>query len=316
VRSGVSFQTLVFVLSRAARALAARAATRRIRTESAENKSTLRSAAPTMLLASARRFASRPALGAVAARQLAPPFMVRASPLCKLPEAPWKAGNADAENAPAAAAAGQDDEGADQRLRDAQNIASAQGANHLGGLRGKKRGPEDFVPPAFPETDMCNPPGVTDDDLRAFLFERWEISSGHRGLGKNWNPRRRLYKLQRAMQVDGVWPLESLAPKSRLYEKEKLLHSIHRIAAEGLPSFQDEEGNVTDGMLQRRVRSVSMLAALTHRELVEEIVQPRKPKPKPPRPNARPRSTIADDLDPPRPRSTDRSTIANDLDRR
>ena len=113
-----------------------------------------------------------------------------------------------------------------------------------------------------------------------------------------------------------MWPLESLAPKSRLYEKEKLLHSIHRIAAEGLPSFQDEEGNVTDGMLQRRVRSVSMLAALTHRELVEEIVQPRKPKPKPPRPNARPRSTIADDLDPPRPRSTDRSTIANDLDRR
>ena len=284
-----------------------------------------------MLLLRARRVASRPALRAVAAR-LSPPFMVQASPLCtKLPEAPWKSGSggADAQmDSAELSALGKLSDKLVAELASAPRATTTGDAtggttSQDGPKRGKERSPEQFVPPTFPEDDMCNPPGVTDDELRAFLFERWDLAGGQQGKGKNWNPRRRLYKLQRAMQVDGVWPLESLAPQARLVEKEKLLHSIHRLAAHGLPDAKDEDGHIIDVLLHRRVRSVSMLAALSHRELLEDTsTQPKQEKRKPrgadngrPGPRGDPRpNTRGSGYD--RHGGYDRSTIAATMDRR
>ena len=262
----------------------------------------------TMLVASARRIVCRRALSVT---HLSPPVVIQASALCKLPEAPWKGDG----NATRHASNLQRDGTAvvsDKVLRDWESIARPSDGTASPAIpppgRSKARGPEHFVPPTFPEADMCNPPGVTDDDLCAFLFERWELHGGPKGRGKNWNPRRRLYKLQRAMQVDGVWPLESLSPDARLAEKEKLLHTIHRIAANRLPELtKDEDGGFTDIELVRRVRSVSMLAALSHRELLEEVhPEPQRRKPPPAHrrrhDNSRPR--------------VDRATLGASLDQR
>jgi len=217
-----------------------------------------------MLLSCARRI-GRP----ISARHLAAPANAQTKFLCT-----YKSGQGDWQSGDALSAA-QADEDTDKQRR---------------GTQGKDRSPHDFVPPQFPEADITNPPNVTDADISAFLFERWELAFGMRGRGPNWNPRRRLYKLQRAMQVDGVWPLENLSGDARLREKEKLLHTIHRIADKGLPSYLDEEGQISDVLLYRRVRSVSQLAALTHVELLEDndalMQQQKKKKPKPP-PKAR-----------------------------
>ena len=192
-----------------------------------------------MLLSCARRI-GRP----ISARHLAAPANAQTKFLCT-----YKSGQGDWQSGDALSAA-QADEDTDKQRR---------------GTQGKDRSPHDFVPPQFPEADITNPPNVTDADISAFLFERWELAFGMRGRGPNWNPRRRLYKLQRAMQVDGVWPLENLSADARLREKEKLLTFIQRLIVHGhVPEVErDADGRVVDEALARRVHGLKRLATLT-----------------------------------------------------
>lgn len=67
------------------------------------------------------------------------------------------------------------------------------------------------------------PDGLTDDSILTFLLETWDAP-------KTGTPRKKLYKLQRALDVADVWPLKSTAFDERLQEKEILLSAVHRAA--------------------------------------------------------------------------------------
>ena len=101
------------------------------------------------------------------------------------------------------------------------------------------------------------PDGLTDDAILTFLLETWDAP-------KTGPPRRKLYKLQRSLDVADVWPLKSTAFDERLQEKEILLSAVHRAAmVREIPVFK--KGDPDQG--GRCMRALASLRALSVGEL-------------------------------------------------
>ena len=101
------------------------------------------------------------------------------------------------------------------------------------------------------------PDGLTDDAILTFLLETWDAP-------KTGPPRRKLYKLQRSLDVADVWPLKSTAFDERLEEKEILLSAVHRAAmVREIPVFK--KGDPDQG--GRCMRALASLRALSVGEL-------------------------------------------------
>lgn len=138
------------------------------------------------------------------------------------------------------------------------------------------------------QPDAGLPPGLTDDAFELFCLEQWENPRSRT------NPRRSLYKLQRALQVADLWPLQ-LA--NRLEEKQKLLGAVQRLAARGLLSKerQDEaklarEAKGEDDSYSRVGRlelRIAQLRIIAEQLTVESVADPPLPEKMPPRRNRR-----------------------------
>jgi len=101
------------------------------------------------------------------------------------------------------------------------------------------------------------PDGLTDDAILTFLLETWDAP-------KTGPPRRKLYKLQRSLDVADVWPLKSTAFDERLEEKEILLSAVHRAAVvREMPEFK--KGDPNQG--GRCMRALASLRSLSIGEL-------------------------------------------------
>ena len=101
------------------------------------------------------------------------------------------------------------------------------------------------------------PDGLTDDAILTFLLETWDAP-------KTGPPRRKLYKLQRSLDVADVWPLKSTAFDERLQEKEILLSAVHRAAVvREMPVFK--KGDPNQG--GRCMRALASLRSLSIGEL-------------------------------------------------
>ena len=71
-----------------------------------------------------------------------------------------------------------------------------------------------------------------------------------------------LYKLQRAMKVDGLYT-HTLAKEERKNEKEMILVALHRIVAAGLPDWWSEDIDDETGL---RINAMQKIARLTVEE--------------------------------------------------
>ena len=106
------------------------------------------------------------------------------------------------------------------------------------------------------------PEGLTDDAILTFLLETWDAP-------KTGSPRRKLYKLQRSLDVADVWPLKSTAFDERLLEKEILLSALHRAALVcGVPEFK--KGDPNQGSLS--MRALASMRSLSIDELRQEDI--------------------------------------------
>ena len=105
-----------------------------------------------------------------------------------------------------------------------------------------------------------NPPGLTDDEIRTFILESWDAPKGGTAL-------RKLYKLQRALDVHGLWPLKVNTFDARLEAKRLVQSAVLRIVAKGgvpeLSEVAGEDLGPEDAWpYERRVRSLKSLARL------------------------------------------------------
>lgn len=124
--------------------------------------------------------------------------------------------------------------------------------------------------------DAGLPEGLTDDAILTFVLEKWDTP-------KAGPSRRKLYKLQRALDVADLWPLKSTAFDVRLQEKEKLLSAVHRAAtAREVPEFK--KGDPDQG--GPSMRALASLRSLSLCELREGLPFTSSKAFKPQRPHA------------------------------
>ena len=118
--------------------------------------------------------------------------------------------------------------------------------------------------------DLEFPDGTTAEGVKSFLLETWEPSWSSKAPSRaSKQPRRLIYKLQRAMHVEEVWPLEPNNEVTRLRGKETLLTLVHRMFEHGhVPTPErDEDGEYVDELLARRHHGLRKVASLTIQDL-------------------------------------------------